>query len=132
MLSLGRATLRSIITTIETQGSETRLCCHHALNSQYGQNGRPQHYTKEQYGFSEKSSCEYALITAVDSWMGSIVDGQVVGALLIDLSKAVGTVPHQYLLAELADIGCSINCVAWFHIYLSNRKTEGHPFIEDN
>jgi len=42
----------------------------------------------EQFGFRDSSSCEFALLTALNSWMDLIDSGKVVGALLIDLSKA--------------------------------------------
>jgi len=43
------------------------------------------------------------------------------GALLVDLSKAFDTVPHQLLLTELRDIGCSTEVLNWFCNYLSDR-----------
>lgn len=76
----------------------------------------------EQYGFRPKSSCEHALITAVDSWMCSIDQGKFAGAILIDLSKAFDSVPHQLLLLELFKIGCSLDVVEWFQSYLSCRE----------
>ena len=47
--------------------------------------------------------------------MGEIDDGCLVGALLVDLSKAFDTVPHQLLLCELEQIGCSSGTIQWFH-----------------
>jgi len=58
-----------------------------------------------QFGFREHSSCEHALISALDCWMSSVDKGEVVGALLIDLSKAFDTVSHELLLNELLTIG---------------------------
>jgi hypothetical protein len=76
----------------------------------------------QQYGFRSKSGCEHALISAVDSWMGSVDKGHFVGALLIDLSKAFDSVPHQLLLSELMAIGLSLDTLEWFHSYLSERR----------
>src|SRR6267154_567965 len=45
-----------------------------------------------------------------------------VGALLIDLSKAFDSVPHQKLLNELSTVGCDSNALQWFTSYLSNRE----------
>jgi len=39
------------------------------------------------------------------SWMKLVHEGSYAGALLVDLSKAFDTVPHQLLLTELCDIG---------------------------
>ena len=55
-----------------------------------------------------------ALFAATDSWMKSVDRGSFAGALLVDLSKAFDTVPHQLLLTELRDIGCSIEVLLWF------------------
>jgi len=76
----------------------------------------------EQFGFRSKSSCEMALITATDEWMRQVDEGQVVGSLLIDLSKAFDTVPHQQLLGDLHEIGCGQTVSRWFHSYLEGRE----------
>jgi len=39
----------------------------------------------------------------------------------VDLSKAFDTVPHQLLLTELRDVGCSIEVLLWFCDYLTHR-----------
>jgi len=76
----------------------------------------------EQFGFRDSSSCEFALLNALDSWMDSIDSGKVVGALLIDLSKAFDIVSHQQLLVELSSIGCGLNTIKFFLNYLSNEQ----------
>jgi hypothetical protein len=76
----------------------------------------------QQYGFRRRSNCEMALLSALESWRGSLDNGDMVGALLIDLSKAFDTVPHDILLLELADVGCSTGTLDWFHSYLSGRQ----------
>ena len=68
----------------------------------YGNNAIPD----EQFGFRTKSSCETALIAATDKWLEEVDEGKVVGALLIDMSKAFDAVPHQRLLEDLLEIGC--------------------------
>lgn len=75
----------------------------------------------QQFGFRAKSSCEHALIAGIDSWMASIDNGEIVGSLMIDLSKAFDSVPHQMLLQELLNIGCSQSALEWFYDYLINR-----------
>jgi hypothetical protein len=75
----------------------------------------------QQFGFRKNSSCESALIRATDDWMGAIDEGKYVGALLVDLSKAFDTVPHQQLLNNLREIGCSTSTLQWFHSYLTGR-----------
>lgn len=46
--------------------------------------------------------------------------GSPVGALLIDLSKAFDTVPHQLLFTGLLDAGCSTDVLALFCNYLTD------------
>ena len=75
-----------------------------------------------QFGFRAGSGCEWALISAVDQWMGQIDKGNVVGALLVDLSKAFDSVNHQTLLLELMNAGCAQTASRWFHSYLSGRR----------
>ena len=74
----------------------------------------------EQFGFKRLSSCEMALFAATDLWMNSVDKGSYAGALLIDLSKAFDTVPHQPLLTELHNIGCSTEVLNWFCNYLTD------------
>ena len=76
----------------------------------------------EQYGFRKNSSCESALLSATDKWINQIDSGKLVGALLIDLTKAFDSVPHHQLLQELATIQCESNSLEWFQSYLSDRK----------
>jgi retron-type reverse transcriptase len=76
----------------------------------------------EQYGFRHNSSCEIALLGATDSWLKSMDEGLYVGGLLIDLSKAFDSVPHQILLSELHKIGCTNLTVQWFQSYLAERN----------
>ena len=81
------------------------------------------HYIPDQqFGFRARSSCEHALITGLDSWMGAVDKGEVVGAILVDLSKAFDSVPHRMLLSELSKIACSQNVLAWFFDYLNGRE----------
>jgi len=76
---------------------------------------------QQQFGFRTNSSCEIALLHALDGWMRAIDKGDMVGALLVDLMKAFDTVHHQKLIIELADIGCGMLSLAWFANYLSDR-----------
>ena len=63
-----------------------------------------------------------ALLATLDSWMGEVNKGSVVGALLIDLFKAFDTVPHQQLLVELAAIGCGQSTLNLFQSYMTGRE----------
>ena len=65
--------------------------------------------------------------------MGQIDSGHVVGALLVDLSKAFDNVPHQLLLQELLNAGCAQTTVRWFHSYLTGREQRviQRPIVTD-
>lgn len=76
---------------------------------------------EEQFGFRKYSNCEMALLAALENWYKYIDQGEFVGALLIDLSKAFDTVPHKLLLKELQDINFSCKALTWFKSYLTGR-----------
>jgi hypothetical protein len=86
---------------------------------------------KEQFGFRRNSNYEMALLTAIDGWCRAIDDGEFVGALLIDLSKAFDTVNHHKLLDDMVDIGCGSKTIQWFHSYLLNRKQSRYTGTTD-
>ena len=46
----------------------------------------------------------------------------MVGVLLIDLTRAFDSVPHESLLLELTDVGCGKNALQWFGSYLAGRE----------
>ena len=75
----------------------------------------------QQFGFRKNSSCELALLAALDTWLHDVSLGKLVGALLLDLSKAFDSVPHQLLCKDLEHIGCDSNSLNWFYSYLSSR-----------
>jgi Reverse transcriptase (RNA-dependent DNA polymerase) len=68
----------------------------------------------QQLGFRSKSSCELALVHALEGWMGAVDKGEMVDALLIDLSKAFDSISHQKLILELSLIGCGLGAFDWF------------------
>mgnify|MGYP003575439628 CR=1 FL=1 len=74
-----------------------------------------------QFGFRSQSSCEHALIKATDSWLREVDKGNMIGALLIDLSKAFDTISHQQLLKELVEIKLDNTAITLLHSYLTER-----------
>ena len=76
----------------------------------------------QQFGFRKESSCEMALVSAMDYWLRSVDEGKYAGALLLDLSKAFDCVPHQKLLQELSMAGAGDSALKWFASYLSGRQ----------
>ena len=76
----------------------------------------------QQFGFRKHSSCEMALLAATDSWINNLADGKLVGALLIDLSKAFDSISHAQLIQDLTDIGCADSALRWFASFLTARQ----------
>ena len=64
-------------------------------------------FLSNSFGFRKNSSCELALLAALDKWQHDVSEGKLVGALLIDLSKAFDSVSHPQLINELSGIGCN-------------------------
>ena len=71
-----------------------------------------------QSGLRENHSCQTALIRLVDDW----ISNEVVGTLLLDLSKAFDLVNHSLLLQKLHYYGLHESAVVWFRSYLNSRK----------
>src|SRR6267154_2594041 len=100
---LGRLLERAVATQLQ------QYCDHHSI------------LPVQQFGFRKNSSCELALLAALDNWQHEASMGKLVGALLIDLSKAFDSVCHSQLLVELSSIGCAKLSMEWFMSYLSFR-----------
>lgn len=76
----------------------------------------------QQFGFRKHSSCELALLAAMDKWLQQMDSGFYVGALMIDLSKAFDSISHEQLVVELRRIGCDVDAARWFTSYLHERQ----------
>ena len=72
--------------------------------------------------FRKGYSCESLLIRMVEDWKQALDQRQVVGAMLIDLSKAFDCLPHRLLLAKLNAYGMSENACTLIKSYLSFRN----------
>ena len=75
-----------------------------------------------QYGFRPGRSCEHALLNDQDTLLKSLNNRKVSIILLLDFSKAFGTVDHNILLAKLAHYGIRGQALKWLRSYLSDRK----------
>ena len=79
-----------------------------------------------QSGFRRHHSCQTALTKMVDNWFTAMNNDEVVGAVLLDLSKAFDLVNHQILKQKLSAYKFSQLSQSWFDSYLSNRFQQVH------
>ncbi len=75
-----------------------------------------------QSGFRSKHSCHTALTSLVDKWLKCMDDGNLVGAIFLDLKKAFDTVDHYILGKKLQCYKIYGNSLNWFNSYLSFRS----------
>ena len=47
---------------------------------------------------------------------------KIVGAVLVDLSKAFDSIPHDLLIAKIHAYSFSIDAITFFYLYLKRRK----------
>lgn len=75
-----------------------------------------------QFGFRPKHSCQTALTLMIEEWLQELQDGNTVGTLMIDFTKAFDLVDHNILLTKLELYKCNKNTVNWFRSYLKDRQ----------
>jgi len=67
-------------------------------------------------------SCQHVLIRLIENWKRDIDEGQVVGAVLMDLSKAFDCIPHDLLIAKLSAYGFDNSALTLIYSYLKGRR----------
>ena len=78
--------------------------------------------SSKQFGFRPKYSTATALSNFADEVLLNMEQGNLCGAMFLDLKKAFDTVDHCILLSKLSEIGVSPSSIKWFESYLNNRK----------
>ena len=74
-----------------------------------------------QHGFRSKHSCETQLIVTTEDIAKALDKGKQVDLLILDYSKAFGTVAHQRLLYKLDFYGINGHINTWLRHWLTNR-----------
>ena len=72
-------------------------------------------------GFRKNYSCQYSLLNMLRKWQSTLNTSGIVGAILMDLSKAFDCLPHDLLIAKLHAYGFGTRSLNLFYSYLSNR-----------
>ena len=67
-------------------------------------------------------SCQNVLLKLTESWRQHLDNNEIVGAVLMDLSKAFDCLPHELLIAKLSAYGFDKNTLKFFYSYLKERK----------
>ena len=75
-------------------------------------------------GFRKGHSTHHALLKILLNWQKSLDNKGVVGAVLMDLSKAFDTLPHDLLIAKLACYGLSKPSLNLIHSFLITSTSE--------
>ena len=75
-----------------------------------------------QFGFREKHSTNYALISMTEAIRNTIDNKKYGCGVFIDLKKAIDTVNHSILLRKLEHYGIRGVALDWFTSYLLGRK----------
>ena len=79
---------------------------------------------ERQSGFRSKHSCETALTAIVDDWISAIDNNEIIGTVLLDLSKAFDLVSHRLLLEKLRYYQFSDRSLHWFKSYFDHRSQQ--------
>ena len=73
-------------------------------------------------GFRKGYNTQHALIRMLEKWKGSLDNGENIGAILMDLSKAFDCIKHDLLLAKLDAYGFSREALCLVNSFLENRQ----------
>ena len=67
-------------------------------------------------------SSQHVLLKLTEEWRKHLDNNQIVGAVLMDLSKAFDCIPHELLIAKLSAYGFDTKTLKFFLSYLKGRK----------
>ena len=72
--------------------------------------------------YRKNYSTQHVLIRLLEEWRKGLDDGNLVGAILMDLSKAFDCIPHDLLIAKLHAYGFNANSLSYIYGYLKGRR----------
>ena len=71
--------------------------------------------------YRERFGTHHVLIRLIEDWRLKLDNDQIVGAVLMDLSKAFDCIPHDLLIAKLSAYGFDENSLVFIYSYLKRR-----------
>ena len=72
--------------------------------------------------YRKNYSTQHVLLRLIEEWKKKLDKNYVVGAILIDLSKAFDCVPHDLVIAKLHAYGFDLKSMEYILSYLTNRE----------
>ena len=73
-------------------------------------------------GFRKGFNTQHALIRMLEKWKIGLDNGESIGAIFMDLSKAFDCIKHDLLLAKLHAYGFDREALSLIHSFLENRQ----------
>ena len=67
-------------------------------------------------------SSNRVLLKLIEEWKKSLDDKNIIGAVLMDLSKAFDCIPHDLLMAKLYAFGLYMDAITFIYSYMKRRK----------
>ena len=75
-------------------------------------------------GYKGAYSTNHVLLRFIEQWKSALDNKNMVGAVLMDLSKAFDCIRHNLLIAKLYAYDVSENSLMFFHSHLKRRKQD--------
>ena len=72
--------------------------------------------------YRKSYSSNHVLLILIEEWKKSLDDKNIVGAVLMDLSKTFDCVPHDLLIAKLHAYALSMDAINFIYSYMKRRK----------
>ena len=72
--------------------------------------------------YRKNYSCQHVLIRLLEEWKYNLDNNNLVGSVLMDLSKAFDCIPHDLLIAKMEAYGFERNARKYIYSYLKGRR----------
>ena len=72
--------------------------------------------------YRQQYNTQHVLVRMIEEWRRNLDNDNVVGAVLMDLSKAFDCIPHDLLIAKLSAYGFHEDALVYIYSYLKRRQ----------